>query len=68
MTSNLPGVHALVWAAGWSSGQSEHAVAPTKAVGYDALEIPLLDAGDVDGPATKALHQLHAAHRAEARP
>lgn len=61
---NPLGVHALVWAAGWSPEEAECAAASTAAAGFDLLEIPLLDPATVDGPATAALlgrHHLQAA-------
>jgi D-psicose/D-tagatose/L-ribulose 3-epimerase len=51
-TVNPLGVHALVWAAGWSPEEAEHACAATAAIGFDLLEIPLLDPSAVDGAAT----------------
>jgi D-psicose/D-tagatose/L-ribulose 3-epimerase len=61
---NPLGVHALVWAAGWSPEEAEYAAASTAAAGFDLLEVPLLDPAKVDGPATAALldrHHLQAA-------
>ena len=63
-TQNPVGVHALVWAAGWSPDEAAYAAASTAAAGYDLLEIPLLDPSRVDGAATAALlaeHGLQAA-------
>jgi D-psicose/D-tagatose/L-ribulose 3-epimerase len=56
---NPIGVHALVWAAGWSPEEAEYAAASTAAAGFDLLEVPLLDPATVDGPATAALLQRH---------
>jgi D-psicose/D-tagatose/L-ribulose 3-epimerase len=61
---NPLGVHALVWAAGWSPEEAKYAAASTAAAGFDLLEVPLLDPATVDGPATAALldrHHLQAA-------
>lgn len=57
--ANPLGVHALVWAAGWSSEESAYAVAATAAAGYDLIEIPLLDPADVDPAATADLLSEH---------
>jgi D-psicose/D-tagatose/L-ribulose 3-epimerase len=56
---NPIGVHALVWAAGWSPAEAEYAAASTAAAGFDLLEVPLLDPATVDGPATAALFDRH---------
>jgi D-psicose/D-tagatose/L-ribulose 3-epimerase len=40
---NPLGVHALVWVGGWSEAECDHAVTSTAALGYDFIEIPLLD-------------------------
>ncbi len=56
---NQIGVHALVFAAGWSPQEAAHAATSTVAAGYDLLEIPLLDPRTVDGPATAALLRQH---------
>lgn len=53
------GVHALVWAAGWSAEESELAVRSTRDAGYALLEIPLLDPSQVDAAATAALLERH---------
>ena len=37
------GVHALVWVGGWSEAESEKAVRSTAELGYDFIEIPLLN-------------------------
>jgi D-psicose/D-tagatose/L-ribulose 3-epimerase len=64
IAGNPVGVHALVWAAGWSPEEAGRACASSAATGYDLLEIPLLDPSTVDGAATADLlgrHGLHAA-------
>ncbi len=40
---NRLGVHALVWVGGWSEAECDRAVTSTAALGYDFIEIPLLD-------------------------
>ena len=40
---NRLGVHALVWVGGWSDAESAKAIAGTAELGYDFIEIPLLD-------------------------
>jgi D-psicose/D-tagatose/L-ribulose 3-epimerase len=47
---NPVGIHALVWTEGWSAEECRRAVQLTKETGFDLIEIPLLDPGDVDGP------------------
>jgi D-psicose/D-tagatose/L-ribulose 3-epimerase len=52
---NRLGVHALVWTGGWSEAESRHAIASSKAAGYDYIEIALLDPDSVDPLLTKRL-------------
>ncbi len=52
---NLVGIHALVWAQGWSEGECRRAVALTKETGYDLIEIPLLDPSEVDAAMTRGV-------------
>ncbi len=52
---NRLGVHALVWTGGWSETESRHAIAQSKAAGYDYIEIALLDPDAVDAALTKRL-------------
>ena len=40
---NRLGVHALAWVGGWSEADSAKAIRSTAELGYDFLEIPLLD-------------------------
>lgn len=49
------GIHALVWAEGWSDEEARRALEETKRAGYDFIEIPLLDPTAVDGPRTARL-------------
>ncbi len=49
---NKIGVHALVWVGGWSEAESEKAIASTAELGYDLIEIPLLDPANVDAAVT----------------
>jgi D-psicose/D-tagatose/L-ribulose 3-epimerase len=49
------GIHALVWAAGWSDEEARRALEETKRAGYDFIEIPLLDPTAVDGRSTARL-------------
>jgi D-psicose/D-tagatose/L-ribulose 3-epimerase len=50
---NQFGIHALVWTKGWSEEVCRRAIALTKESGYDLIEIPLLDPGDVDATMTR---------------
>ena len=45
---NKLGVHALVWAAGWSHDEAAYAIGQTAELGYDLIEIPALDPGAID--------------------
>ena len=56
---NRLGVHALVWTGGWNEEQSRHAIASSKAAGYDYIEIALLDPDSVDPVLTKRLLTEH---------
>ena len=40
---NKLGVHALVWVGGWSEAECTKAIGSTAELGYDYLEIPLLN-------------------------
>ena len=53
------GVHAMVWAGGWSDAEAERAVASAARIGYDILEIPLMNPDDFDVIHTKALLKKH---------
>ncbi|MEQ8965897.1 MAG: sugar phosphate isomerase/epimerase family protein [Azospirillaceae bacterium] len=48
------GVHALVWVGGWSEAEATAAIENTADLGYDFLEIPLLDPWGVDPAFTRA--------------
>jgi len=48
------GVHALVWVGGWSKAECTAAVENTAELGYDFLEIPLLDPWRVDVAFTRS--------------
>jgi hypothetical protein len=50
---NKFGIHALVWTEGWSEEECRRAVGMTKQTGYDLIEIPLLDPGEVDAAMTR---------------
>jgi D-psicose/D-tagatose/L-ribulose 3-epimerase len=56
---NPLGIHALVWAGGWSRAECEHAVRSTREAGYDILEIPALDPASIDATHTKAVLADH---------
>jgi D-psicose/D-tagatose/L-ribulose 3-epimerase len=45
---NKLGVHAFVWAKGWSNEEAERAIAASAEVGYDLIEIAALDPKAVD--------------------
>lgn len=58
-SANKFGLHALVWVGGWSEAESERAIAGTAALGYDLIEIPLLDPARVDTTRTQAQLARH---------
>lgn len=45
---NPLGIHAAVFAGGWSPQECRHAVSAARATGYDVLEIPALDPSAID--------------------
>lgn len=51
---NQLGVHALVWTGSWDAAAAQAACAATAGVGYDLIEIPLLDPAEVDPAMTRA--------------
>lgn len=53
--SNLLGVHALVWAGGWSQPEVITALSSTKKAGYDLIEIPALSPEAIDPVFTKKI-------------
>jgi D-psicose/D-tagatose/L-ribulose 3-epimerase len=52
---NPLGIHALVFASGWSEPESERAIAGARRHGFEILEIPLRDPGPIDVPRTRRL-------------
>ncbi len=52
---NHIGVHAAVWAGGWSDAERRHAIAESKAAGYDYIELMMFDPHAIDVSATRAL-------------
>ena len=53
------GVHAMVWAGGWSDAEAERAIASAARIGYDVLEIPVMNPDDFDAIRTRALLDKH---------
>ncbi|MDQ0474938.1 sugar phosphate isomerase/epimerase family protein [Labrys wisconsinensis] len=45
---NKLGVHALVWAAGWSHEECARAIGQSAELGFDIIEAPALDPGSID--------------------
>ncbi len=45
---NKFGIHALVWAGGWTHEECIQAIAQTAEIGYDYIEIPALDPSSID--------------------
>ncbi len=56
---NRIGVHALVWVGGWSEAESDKAIGSAAALGYDLIEIPLLDPATVDAAVTARQLEIH---------
>ncbi len=52
---NRLGVHALVWTGGWTPSEAAHAISESRRVGYDIIEIPLLDPTSIDAKMTRKL-------------
>jgi D-psicose/D-tagatose/L-ribulose 3-epimerase len=60
---NRVGVHALVWTGGWSEADCRLAISRTKSLGYDFIEIPLLEPSATDAVMTRRTldeHELEA--------
>src|SRR5260370_13884464 len=57
METRMPryGVHAMVWVGGWSEAEAERAIKSAARLGYDLLEIPLLEPDKIDLAHTRAL-------------
>ena len=53
------GIHALVWVGSWGEANARHAMASTRACGYDRIEIPLLDSWEIDAAMTRRLLEEH---------
>jgi D-psicose/D-tagatose/L-ribulose 3-epimerase len=49
----------MVWAGGWSDAEAERAVASAARIGYDILEIPVMNPDEFDAVHTKALLDKH---------
>ena len=49
------GVHAMVWVGGWSQADARRAIEAAARIGYDLLEIPLLDPDRIDIAHTRSL-------------
>jgi D-psicose/D-tagatose/L-ribulose 3-epimerase len=56
---NPLGVHALVWVGDWAEPSIRRAVEATAALGYDLLEVPLLDPDGVDAALTRRILEEH---------
>jgi D-psicose/D-tagatose/L-ribulose 3-epimerase len=52
---NPVGIHALVFAGGWSEAEATRVIEGAAAAGFDLVEIPLLDPGSVDAEMTRSL-------------
>ena len=52
---NPLGLHALVWTGEWTETSARHAIEQTKAVGFDLIEIPILEPETFDVEMTRQL-------------
>ena len=52
---NPLGCHALVWAGDWSEASARYAIESTARVGFDLIEVAILDPETVDTAMTKSL-------------
>lgn len=52
---NAIGVHAAVWAGGWSAAESRDAITRSKATGYDFIELMLFNPAAIDLALTRSL-------------
>ena len=61
MTSpgNPLGLHALVWVGDWTPASAKHAIASTAEIGFDLIEVPLLDPSSIDTAMTRSLLEDH---------
>lgn len=53
------GIHAMVWAGGWSDAEAARAITSAARIGYDILEIPVMNPDEFDAAHTKALLDKH---------
>ena len=56
---NKLGVHALVWAAGWSHDECARAIGQTAELGFDIIEVPALDPSAIDVDFTRKQLEKH---------
>ncbi|GJP48898.1 hypothetical protein CLOM_g8165 [Closterium sp. NIES-68] len=57
--ANPIGLHAMVWVGGWSKHESERAIRQSAAIGYDLIEVPVLDPTTVDVQHTRHVLREH---------
>lgn len=56
---NKIGVHALSWVGGWTEDEARSAIAGSARLGYDIIEIPMLDTSGIDVAGTVRLLEEH---------
>ncbi len=59
MALNPLGIHALVWAGGWTPEEAELAISSSARVGYDLIEVPALDPSRIDVASTRKMLERH---------
>jgi D-psicose/D-tagatose/L-ribulose 3-epimerase len=53
------GLHALVWVGDWTPESAKRAISSTAALGFDLIEVPLLDPSSIDPAMTRGLLDEH---------
>lgn len=56
---NPLGLHALVWVGDWTPESARYAISSTAEIGFDLIEVPLLDPAAVDTTMTRTLLEDH---------
>jgi D-psicose/D-tagatose/L-ribulose 3-epimerase len=56
---NKLGVHALIWAAGWSHDECARAIAKSAELGFDLIEVPALNPRSIDVDFTRRQLEQH---------
>jgi D-psicose/D-tagatose/L-ribulose 3-epimerase len=57
--TNLLGAHALVWSGTWDEAGARHAISSAARIGFDLIEVPILDPYGIDTAMTRRLLDEH---------